>query len=190
MKKVKLNGVEPIEHSNGLTVTDFWSWAYSDLLSNTNRSVFAEFLVAAALDITASPRIEWDAVDLRYNGKKIEVKASSHLQSWQQNKPYSMKFDIEKKRGWDAQTNTYAEEKCRSADCYVFCVYPELDPEKVNVLDTSKWLFYVVETSNINEVCSDQKSISYSRIRKLYEPVRYGMLKQGIESVLRFHDGV
>lgn len=32
----------------GITVSDFWSWAYSDLLNNTYRGVLAEFLVYAA----------------------------------------------------------------------------------------------------------------------------------------------
>ncbi len=29
----------------GISVKDFWSWAYSDLLNNTQRGVMAEFLV-------------------------------------------------------------------------------------------------------------------------------------------------
>jgi hypothetical protein len=36
------------------------------ILSNKNRAVFAEFLVASALGATQKPRIEWDAVDLRF----------------------------------------------------------------------------------------------------------------------------
>ncbi len=59
----------------------------SDLLSNRNRSIFAEFLVGAALGVLDKPRVEWDAFDLIYQGKKIEVKSSAYLQSWQQNSP-------------------------------------------------------------------------------------------------------
>lgn len=64
----------------GATVGDFWSWAYSDILNNANRAVFAEFVVGTALGVTASPRVQWDAVDLRYDGKKIEVKSAAYIQ--------------------------------------------------------------------------------------------------------------
>jgi hypothetical protein len=58
-------------------VGGFWSWAYSDVLSNVNRSIFAEFLVASALELTHEPRVEWDAVDLRYHGHGIEVRSAA-----------------------------------------------------------------------------------------------------------------
>ena len=48
----------------GLTVGDFWSWAYSDVLVNTVRPLLAEFLVAAALGQLDQARLEWDAVDV------------------------------------------------------------------------------------------------------------------------------
>ncbi len=35
--------------SAGISVKDFWSWAYSDLLNNTQRGVMAEFLVYSSL---------------------------------------------------------------------------------------------------------------------------------------------
>lgn len=33
----------------GQTVGDFWAWAFSDVLSNVNRAVLAEWLVGSAL---------------------------------------------------------------------------------------------------------------------------------------------
>ena len=48
-------------------VGDFWSWAYSDILGNRNRSIFAEFIVGSALGVVDTARIEWDSVDLHYN---------------------------------------------------------------------------------------------------------------------------
>jgi hypothetical protein len=65
----------PLAGRRGATVCDYWRWAYSDLLSNTNRSVFAEYLVGLALGVVDRPRVEWDSVDLRYGDHKIEVKA-------------------------------------------------------------------------------------------------------------------
>ena len=47
----KLNGNEEFT-LNGenyrITVNNFWSWAYSDLLNNTSRGILAEFLVYTA----------------------------------------------------------------------------------------------------------------------------------------------
>ncbi len=52
----------------GHTILDFWQWAYSDLLSNRNRALFAEFIVGTALGVLGQPRVEWDSVDLHYSG--------------------------------------------------------------------------------------------------------------------------
>ena len=38
-----------------LSVVDFWSWAYSDLLNNTGRGVLAEFIVFSALKFCPPP---------------------------------------------------------------------------------------------------------------------------------------
>ncbi|MBC7812134.1 MAG: hypothetical protein H7175_13350, partial [Burkholderiales bacterium] len=90
----KLQPETPIEGTRSLTVGDFWAWAYSDILSNANRSVLAEFLVGAALGVLDKPRKEWDAVDLRYREKKIEVKSAAYLQSWQQKQLSIIRFDF------------------------------------------------------------------------------------------------
>ena len=47
---------EPITGLGTSTFGDFWSWAYSDILSNANRSVLAEYLVGYALDVLAAHR--------------------------------------------------------------------------------------------------------------------------------------
>jgi len=38
--------------SDVYTLRDFWAWAYSDLIGNTERGRLAEFIVAMALGIT------------------------------------------------------------------------------------------------------------------------------------------
>src|SRR5437016_2007119 len=94
----KLNPGEPIPQLNGFTVGDFWSWAYSDTLSNGNRAIFAEFLVGAALGVLDEPRIEWNGYDLLYRARKVEVKASAFLQSWKQTRPSPIRFDVASKK--------------------------------------------------------------------------------------------
>lgn len=179
----KLNGFEQIPQANA-TIQDFWAWAYSDILSNRNRSIFAEFLVASALGITHVPRVEWDAVDLRYRGRTIEVKSSAYLQSWQQKKLSPITFDISLKRGWDSDSNETLEQVDRSADCYVFCVYEERNREDVNVLDLNQWRFWVIDTERINQTFGIQKSVSLFRLQSFCQPVQYRELKNAIDSAL------
>lgn len=173
-----------LEGLGGLTLGDFWSWAYSDLLSNVNRSRFAEFLVASALGLLESPRIEWDAVDLRYHDKGIEVKSAAYLQSWQQKGPSKIGFDIGKKRALDAASNAYVLEPDRPAACYVFCLYAEEDPARANILDVDAWLFFVLPTERIDREFGDQKTVAISRIRSLCHPVGYYQLAERIALVL------
>lgn len=181
----KLTGQEPVPGTN-VTVQDFWAWAYSDILSNRNRSVFAEFLVAVALDLVHQPRVEWDAVDLRYGDKKIEVKSSAYVQSWQQRKPSLIKFDIGKKRGWDSEENVMSEDEMRSADCYVFCVYEEQEIQKADVLNLEKWSFVVVATEKLNEVFGNQKSVSLGRLQQIGQAVKYDGLQSAIDISLSY----
>jgi hypothetical protein len=88
----------PIVGATGLTIGAFWAWAYSDVLSNRNRAILAEFLVGAALGTLAHPRKEWDLVDHWYRGHGIEVKASGFLQGWAQRAHSVVRFDVAAKR--------------------------------------------------------------------------------------------
>jgi hypothetical protein len=175
---------EPIPGLDGSTFGDFWAWAYSDTLSNSNRSVFAEYLVGCALGVLDHPRVEWDACDLRYRGKNIEVKASAYLQSWPQKRPSTIDFDIGRHLGWTADTNTYASEAARTADCYVFCVFCDQDRNDCRVADTSRWLFYVVPTRLLDERFGAQKHARLSSIERLGSPVRFDQLRDGIDGAL------
>lgn len=181
MINTKLDPNKPIIGVNKCTVADFWAWAYSDILSNRNRSIFAEYLVAQVLDVTDEPRIEWDAVDVRYGSVTIEVKSAAYVQSWQQKEHSTIRFDISKKRSWDAKTNEYSPEPSRSSDCYVFCVYVET--ENVNILDINGWRFYVVPTTKINDVFGEQKSISFNRLKNISEEIKYGEIKKTIDLI-------
>jgi len=180
----RLSGNEILSFADGRTVADFWSWAYSDILSNRNRAIFAEFIVAAVLGCTDCPLQEWDEVDIRYRGKKIEVKTSAYLQSWVQQRPSTIVFDIAAKKGWTAETNSHSQAPARSADCYVFCLFAATDPAQANVLDLSQWTFLVLATDELNRYFSTQKSISFKRLQKVCGVVNYRGLKEAIESVL------
>jgi hypothetical protein len=152
-------GVEPrrlapgerIPELGGVTVGDFWAWAYSDILENTARGIFAEYLVGNALKVVKGVLPSgWGTFDLRYGDRKIEVKSSSYLQSWHQTALSVIRFDVAEHDGWDPETNAWRAERMRSADCYVSCLYAEKDRSRVNVLNSSMREFYVLSTGQIN----------------------------------------
>ena len=184
MKVERLNPVQLIPGMANLSLADFWSWAYSDVLSNGNRAVFAEFMVGAALGLLGTPRVEWDSVDFRYRGFGVEVKSSAYVQSWPQTRLSRIEFGIEKKRGWDAATNKASQVPVRASDVYVFCLYPEKDRGRCNVLDSGAWEFYVVATGTVEHEFRDQKAVGLARIREVAEAVSYTRLRLAVNSIL------
>jgi hypothetical protein len=182
----KLDPQQKITGTNSLTVGDFWAWAYSDILSNANRGVFAEFLVGSALGVLDTPRIEWNIADLYYREKKIEVKSAAYSQSWIQKAPSKIIFSIAETYGWDAATNTSQSELARFSDCYVFCLYKEIDVAKAreNLLNVAYWDFFPISTWQVNTVFAKQKSLSLSRLTPYCKPVPYMELKNAIDAVL------
>ena len=77
-------------------VLTFWQWSNSELLGNALRGILAEYIVASSINCTDNLRHQWDAYDLiTDSGIKIEVKSSSYLQSWNQNKLSSLTFGIQ-----------------------------------------------------------------------------------------------
>lgn len=129
------------------SVLDFWQWAASDLLNNRERGILAEFLVAKALGVDGKLRIEWDAKDLiTRSGKFVEVKSAAYVQSWAQDAHSYIGYDIAPRKGWDADSGTYAEEFSRAADVYVFCLLAEREHARIDPLDVGQWKFWVVST--------------------------------------------
>lgn len=175
---------EPIPGLPGTTLGDFWSWAYGNLLENTVRPAFAEFVVGSLLGVQSAARNVWDSVDLHWGDIKVEVKSSAYVQAWRQSRPSTIQFDIARKYPLVAEPNTYGPEQVRSADCYVFCLYPEQDEARANPLDVSAWRFWVLPTARIEAVFGSQKSVALSRIQSLTEAVTAQHLVAAVTSAL------
>ena len=137
----------------------FWKWAYDDLLSNTTRGVLAEYIVATALGICDTKRVEWDKYDLIIGDIGVEVKSAAYVQTWKQTRPSEIAFNIRPAKGWDARTNTYPASAMRSADVYVFCLLNGTHGDHINPLDVAQWTFYVLSTSELNRKVQEQKTI-------------------------------
>ena len=122
-----------------LNKQEFLAWAYDDLLTNTTRGVLAEYIVAKALGIRDTKRVEWDQYDLEIDGVKVEVKSAAYVQTWEQTRLSKIMFGIRPAKGWDARTNISATSAQRSADVYVFCLLEGEDREHIDPLDVEQW---------------------------------------------------
>lgn len=181
MQKQKLPHHQPI-YGTGHTVGDFWQWAYSDILNNRNRSVFAEYLIATALGVLDGVREEWDGCDLRYADLRIEVKSSSYLQAWKQKSLYKPRFDIAPKRAWQAERDAHTAEPVRYADLFVFCLFAAQEAATANVLDVAQWEFYVVPTDLLNQQYPAGKELTLANLRSHAAALAYADVKPAIDA--------
>ncbi|MGW5524857.1 hypothetical protein [Gordonia sp. NPDC003950] len=189
---VRRTGSEPFTFhadAQGATLNSFWSWAASDLLSNTLRGQLAEFIVGLALDcVDVRLRREWDAFDLKTDdGITVEVKSTAYLQSWGTTRSDSRRFDISESTAWHADTNTSATSASRPADVYVFCVHTAENRNVADPLRLDQWDFYVVSTTRINLILGQQKSIALSVLPKALDtsPVAFGEVADAVRRAAR-----
>lgn len=164
----KLHGTEPVgaDADPRASIADFWSWAFSDLASNTLRGVYAEWLVARALGLDLHLREEWAAHDLTFEDRALEVKSSAYVQSWAQPKLSTPTFDIAPTRAWSSE-HGYSHDVRRQADAYVFALLAEKEPTRLDPLDLAQWRFFVLATRTLDANVGAQASIGLSSLRKL-----------------------
>ena len=172
----------------GITVMDFWRWAFSDLIDNTQRGVMAEFLVYSSLNritLDTQKRENWLSFDVTSpSGCRIDVISAAYIQTWTPENIFAqIRFDIRKKLAWDNVTATSATVAKRNCDLYVFCLFTAKTKE-VSILNLDYWDFYVLPTSILDEKIPNLKGISLSSLLKL-EPVKtdYARLGSVIESI-------
>jgi hypothetical protein len=175
------------------TIADFWAWAYSDVLTNTTRAVYAEFLVASALGIADAPRREWGAFDLLYAGKRIEVKASAYVQSWApplSASPHSrIVFGVAPRLPWDPDSNTMGADPIHSADCFVFCLFADTNRTDAfaTVLDAAHWRFFVLPTATLEALYPTHRSLSLASVQAAcgHAGLAYAELVPAIDAALK-----
>ena len=186
-------GSEPFRlaaKATDFTLLDYWRWSGSDLLSNAQRGVMAEFLVARALETAGTPRLEWGAFDVRtQKGDPIEVKSAAYWQSWPQTQPSVIEFDIAPRKSlWDPLTNETREcdRPRRPAIAYVFCVLGDPVRPNPDPLDIDEWRFLVLATSKLDSERPAQKKIRLNPLLTLRpRDVSYAGLRGAIEAVIR-----
>lgn len=178
-------------------LSDFWKWNSSDLLNNTMRGSFAEFIVATALDLDLTQsHIDWESYDLTgKNGERIEVKCSAYLQSWypkdNPQKKSRIIFSIAPALEWLADECKYKPNSLmRHSDLYVFCHYKSVERKPENPLNLDNWDFYVLATYKIDAIFGEQCAVSLKSLQTRGNPIacNYGNLSNAIAK--EFSDSV
>lgn len=165
----------------------FWKWSGSDLLSNAQRGILAEYIVACDLGVTDGVRSEWDAFDLETkDGTKVEVKSAAYLQSWHQNRLSDIGFSVAPSHAWSEQTGSFEEVKKHQADVYVFCLLAHQDKTTVNPLDLDQWRFFVLPTSRLDQELGDQRRVSLNPLLQLGPTeVGFGEIGKAIDELMK-----
>lgn len=190
----KVHPHQEIVGLSGLTAEDFWIWAYSDMLENTVRNAFAEFLVGFVMGRLNRPRPGQESVGFDYRDKQVTVKAASYTQNKPQRKKSKINFDIavrKKEQALVSQSNRTGAR--RPSDCYVFCLFVydnfnDKDAARNALLDTNHWVFYVVPTEQLDRMLPVHKTVGVGWLEDNCDggATRYTDLKQRIDDVLGF----
>ena len=160
-----------------------------NLVWNTNRGLFAEWLVGQALEAIDedAARDEWSECDLYYRGIKIEVKASGRGQAWKQDRPSTPEFNIRpRKQTWDARTNNWRDHDppARVADIYVFCLHKPFPATNDDVRAPASWKFWVVSKQTLDDGLGSQESVGLTTLRRLAESVEWSDLRAEVDRCL------
>jgi hypothetical protein len=157
-----LRGDEPIAGLSDTAVVDFWRFAMPDLKVNNTRGVFAEFLVHQAVG-SARRRVEWASHDVETDdGLRIEVKAGTYLQAWEQHRHSDIRFTGLHARTWTPTTG-YSNEKSYNADVYVFALQTTREHANYDPLDTTQWEFYVLPRPTLERLNTDTLNLASVR---------------------------
>lgn len=171
-----------------LDIRRFQNWALGNLVWNTNRGIFAEWLVGQALEVIGEDdaRDEWVESDFSYRGIKIEVKASGRGQAWHQDRPSTPEFSVRPlKQTWDQQTNKSRDlnPPARVADIYVFCLHWPFPATPDDVRDPAFWKFWIVSKQTLDDQLGTQERVRLSRLEELVPsgPVRWSEIKAEVD---------
>jgi hypothetical protein len=184
MNLTKLEPNRIIDDLYGNTVLDFWSWAFSDLISGSNRGIFAEFLVGAVLGTTENARIEWDVADHIYRGRKIKVKSAAYIEHWLQSKPSRISFPVNHIQRKEIKTSIPGLTLYPKPEVYVFCVFDVRERNEADMLDMSKWLFCPVAAHIIESKYRRKKSITLKEVQRVAPSVQILQLRRAIDGVI------
>ena len=163
-------------------VVDFWQWAYGDLMEDTVKGVFAEWIVHKLLGVHSPRRVSWANSDvITPTGVRFEIKSTAFWQSWKlrnergniEVKPkHSTPLDDRKIRfqGLKARDSTspaFSDPRTFKSHFYIFAFQNERNPSNWNALDLAQWEFYLVNVTELERL--GWASISLATLRSKFQ---------------------
>jgi hypothetical protein len=115
--------------------------------------------------------------------KELNVKCSSYIQSWDQEKHSVIRWSGLKagELYYSDAINKRSEikkEKEHKADIYVFLLFKHIEYKTLDILDMNQWDFYVLSKKQLKEISGDRTRISLRKLEKNnIEPVGFNDLK-------------
>ena len=106
------------------------------------------------------------------------MKSAAYIQSWNQKRLSKISFSIRKSRKWTPGKRY--EPANRRADIYVFCLFKHTDKETADPMNLSQWVFFTVNTNDIDAYTRSQTSITLNSLLKLARSVDYKSLRDDV----------
>ena len=157
------------------------------LMSNVNRGVYIECLIADRLGATLSwtaHQDAWASFDMELDGVRIEVKQSAAMQPWhidRLERTGSPRFGIAPTTGYWTPRGDWIQCHGRHADIHIFAWHGERRQAYADHRSGGQWLFYVIPTARLPE---DRKSIGFSGLAGLTEPVDLDRLPGAVRTAI------
>lgn len=154
-----------------IRLLDFWRWAFSDLLEDYLKGLFAEWMVGvlAEADFAGHRRLEFGRYDHRIGPLRLEVKATARWQSWKVLDADGKLLPSPKSPATPDSKVRFANLRTRSgtykADVYAFCFHKEEVLERWDALDLDQWEFYLVRRDQLDALGT--MSITLMKVREL-----------------------
>jgi hypothetical protein len=99
----------------------------------------------------------------------------------------TIRYDFGKAVPWDGHTGKSQGERTRCSDLYVFCLYPEKEKQKANVLDVPACDFYAVSTTTLNKEFGEARSLSLAAVRRMAMLCKFDELRATVDRIV---DGI
>lgn len=132
-------------------------------------------------------RNPWGDTDVLYKNKKIEVKCSSYLQDWDQDKLSTIQWTgLKAKTLFWSSAVSGKKNKVKTveykSDIYVLALLNHKETETLDILDLKQWCFYVLIKDKLKEISGDRSQITLKKLEKNnIEPVEFNELKEVIK---------
>jgi hypothetical protein len=172
-------------------VEDFWRWAFSDLLEDYLKGIFAEWMVGVLLGLPMREhhRLEFLRYDLPVSSRLVEVKATAYWQSWKVLDENGSPKLFPKKPATPDGRVSFGGLKTKKgeykADLYVFCFQRERELERWNALDLNQWEFYVLRREALERLGT--RSIKLKKLRALSPQMTAREFQERMRSELGGH---